>query len=45
MNLVKKAFQKAKEAIGKLKSRFDSQGSYTGSPEEGNEPEQDADDL
>ena len=31
--------------IGKMKSKFDKQGAYTGTPDEGRRPEQDADDL
>ena len=45
MGFLKNAFRKAKGAIEKMKSRFDRQGSYTGTPEKGTQPEQDADDL
>ncbi len=45
MGLLKKAWQKAKTAFGKMKSKFDKQGAYTGTPDEGRRPEQDADDL
>lgn len=45
MDFFKKAIRTAKSAIDKMKSRFDRLGSYTGSPEKGQSPEQDADDL
>ena len=45
MGLLKKTWQKAKAAFSKVKSKFDKQGSYTGTPDEGRRPEQDADDL
>ena len=45
MDFLKKALSKAKGAIDRMKSRFDRQGSYTGTPEKGKQPEQDADDL
>jgi hypothetical protein len=46
MGAIGKAFAKAKNALGWIKSKFDKGGSYTGSPSDGStEPEQDADDL
>ena len=46
MKVLKKAMGAVKSAFRKLKSKFDKQGAYTGSPSNGNEtPEQDADDL
>ena len=46
MRLLKKLAQKTKSVFRKMKSAFDKSGSYTGTPDEGNDqPEQDADDL
>ena len=48
IRFLKKLAKKAKQAFGKMKSRFDEGGSYTGTPtgeENGANPEQDADDL
>ena len=45
MGLIKKTWKKAKDALSKMKSKFDKQGSYTGTPDQGRRPEQDADDL
>ncbi len=46
MGILGKAFRKAKSAIERVKSKFDKQGSYTGTPSDGtSSPEQDADDL
>ena len=46
MGLFGKTFEKAKDLVERFKSKFDKQGSYTGSPSNGEEaPEQDADDL
>ena len=48
MRLLKTLVKKAKHAIGKMKSKFDECGSYTGTPTDspkGSKPEQDADDL
>ena len=45
MGFLKKTWKKAKDALCKMKSKFDRNGSYTGTPEEGRRPEQDADDL
>ena len=48
MRFLKKLAKKAKQAFGKMKSRFDEGGSYTGTPTDPTQnetPEQDADDL
>ncbi|MCR4725996.1 MAG: hypothetical protein K5753_02115 [Clostridia bacterium] len=46
MGFFEKTFAKAKNALGRIKSKFDKGGSYTGAPSDGtSEPEQDADDL
>jgi len=48
MRFLKKLVKKAKTAYGKMKSRFDEEGSYTGTPngeDRGAKPQQDADDL
>ena len=47
MRFLSKIFKKAKGAFQKMKSKFDKQGSYTGTPddEQDDRPEQDADDL
>ena len=46
MKLIKKLFRKAKTAFNGLKSKFDRQGSYTGTASDGSKtPEQDSDDL
>lgn len=48
MNFLKKIARKAKTVMRQMKSTFDKQGSYTGSPEhpsDSQKPEQDADDL
>ena len=48
MRLFKKIRKAVKGAVGRMKSKFDALGSYTGSPDKeknGNKPEQDADDL
>lgn len=46
MGFLGKAFEKAKSAFARLKSKFDAGGSYTGAPTDGtDDPEQDADDL
>ena len=46
MGFIEKTFEKAKGAIERIKSKFDKQGAYTGSPSDGTDvPEQDADDL
>ena len=46
-SLLKKIWGKAKSAVRQMKSKFDKEGSYTGSPdtEKDSRPEQDADDL
>ena len=48
MNFLKKILKSAKKAVHQMKSTFDNDGSYTGTPEppsEDKKPEQDADDL
>ena len=48
MKLFRKAARKVKNAVSFLKSKFDKQGSYTGTadgPGDSQTPEQDADDL
>ena len=46
MNVIRKMIRKAKTAFQGLKSKFDKEGSYTGTPSDGTKhPEQDADDL
>ncbi len=48
MGFFRKMWGKAKEAVQRMKSKFDKEGSYTGSlesPKESKRPEQDADDL
>ena len=45
MRLLKSIRKKLKGAVRRLKSKFDALGSYTGSPKQGEKPEQDADDL
>ena len=47
MRLFKKIRKAVKGAVRRMKSKFDALGSYTGSPEKenGDKPEQDADDL
>ena len=45
-NIFRTAARKVKDAVSFLKSKFDKQGAYTGTPDDGGEkPEQDADDL
>ena len=46
--LIRNAVKKVKNAVSFLKSKFDKQGSYTGTadgPADNQTPEQDADDL
>ena len=47
MRFLSKILNKAKGAFQKMKSKFDKQGAYTGTPDapEDDRPEQDADDL
>ena len=45
MGFFKKLGEKIKRTVHQMKSTFDEGGSYTGSPEKGDRPEQDADDL
>ena len=48
MRLFKKIRKAVKGAVRRMKSKFDELGSYTGSPDKeqnGDKPEQDADDL
>ena len=46
MKALKNLFRKAKSALRGLKSKFDREGSYTGTPSDGETaPQQDADDL
>ena len=47
MKLFRKMLSKASDAFRKMKSHFDKNGSYTGSPDDDSEshPEQDVDDL
>ena len=48
IRFLKKLKQKARKAVAVMKSKFDREGSYTGTPEDGakgNAPQQDADDL
>ena len=46
MKLFRTAARKVKGFVSFLKSKFDKEGSYTGTPDEdGKKPEQDADDL
>ena len=46
MKLLKTITRKVKDAFRGLKSKFDREGSYTGTPSEGETaPQQDADDL
>jgi len=46
MKLFRKAVRKVKGAVALLKSKFDKQGSYTGTADDDRPtPEQDADDL
>ena len=47
MKLIRKAVRKVKSLFADMKSRFDKQGSYTGTADENGskKPEQDADDL
>jgi len=46
MDIFRKAANKVKDVFRSLKSKFDKQGSYTGTPDDaGEDPQQDADDL
>lgn len=50
MDLFKRMWKKATGAVKRMKSKFDKEGSYTGTPEDplngtDETPEQDADDL